>query len=390
MSTTSSFTQLRDLHERESLATLLDELADQLRVARQYHELFEVLKLRLRHQLELPLLYDDSGDELGEATRDGLERGLLDACREVGTSFFLDGKPSDGWMYLRAIGNRKESAELLRQVEVTETGMDELIQVAVYEGVDTEYGFGLMLEHYGICNAITTYETVMPERSGSEQHAVAALLLNELYKDLMSNVASDREQRDGSAPEYQSLWELIDGHDELFEENAYHIDTSHLAAVTRFARTLDDPASLTKGWELSQYGQRLAEMYQQSDSPPFEDYYQSHGHIFAALIAKEATEVQAALDFFRTKAEQVDESSSMNNSREVYIDLLVRTDRGSDAIRETIRLYPDVIPRGLLSLLLEEVVRTGTYDELLDFAEQREDLLTYGTVLALRKQNSAQ
>ena len=82
MSTTSSFTQLRDLHERESLATLLDELADQLRVARQYHELFEVLKLRLRHQLELPLLYDDSGDELGEATRDGLERGLLDACRD--------------------------------------------------------------------------------------------------------------------------------------------------------------------------------------------------------------------------------------------------------------------------------------------------------------------
>ena len=80
----------------------------------------------------------------------------------------------------------------------------------------------------------------------------------------------------------------------------------------------------------------------------------------------------------------------MSNSREVYIDLLVRTDRGSDAIRETIRLYPDVIPRGLLSLLLEEVVRTGTYDELLDFAEQREDLLTYGTVLALRKQNSAQ
>lgn len=372
----------------ESLATeeFLERLADRLRDRGQFHELFEVRKMQLRQRLGLPLFYDDRGEELDEPTRTALDDGLIEACREVGEALFQQAKPAEGWMYLRASGDKDRAAELLRAVPVTEERTDELIQVAVYEGVDMGYGFQLLLEHYGICNSITTFEQLMRERSREDQQAAARLLVRSLYDDLRANVAADREQREGGPPAEKTLSELIAGHDELFEGNAYHIDTSHLAAVVRFARLLDDPDELQLGLELSEYGCHLADMFQLPDMHPFDDFYKAHVHYFGALVGA-AADVERSLEFFRAKADESTAEGGPDPSaaREVYLDLLVRLERGGQAIHEAVRLYPEGIPSEMAGMLVRVAAETGEDSDLIEYARQRQDLLTFGSLLAARK-----
>ncbi len=381
------YRQLQDLATDLPLADYLSRLADVLRGNGQYHELFEVRKMELRHRLGLPLLYDDSGSKLDRSTSEALDRGLLEACREVGTLLFGQSKATEGWMYLRAVGDLELAGGLLRQIEVTEDRIDELIQVAVYEGVDLEYGFRLLLEQYGICNAITTFEQVMQDRSPRQRELAARQLVEQLYRDLTENVAHDRAQREGRQPESQRLIDLISGHDELFEENAYHIDTSHLAAVVRFARLLDDAPGWEMGWELSEYGRRLAPLYQLPEISPFESFYPAHSHFFAALLERDPREVEQATVFFQREAERVLEPDAPDPSmaREVYIDLLIRLGQGERAVREAVRLYPERLPGDLVATLLEVASGAGATEWLLEYARDHGDLLTFGTLLALRR-----
>ena len=85
MSTTQTeFDRLEQELADTGVDGVLDQLVAQLREKKKYHELFEALKMRVRHRLGLPITYSDSGDELDEPQRNGLEEGLIDACREVG------------------------------------------------------------------------------------------------------------------------------------------------------------------------------------------------------------------------------------------------------------------------------------------------------------------
>ncbi len=82
----TEFDQLQEALERGGVDAALDQLAEYLRENKKYHELFEALKMKVRHGLGLPLTYSDAGDELDESTRTKLEDGLIDACRTVGTA----------------------------------------------------------------------------------------------------------------------------------------------------------------------------------------------------------------------------------------------------------------------------------------------------------------
>src|SRR5688500_448003 len=98
----TEFDPIPQVSNRGPLA-ILDQLMQQLRAQKKYHELFEALKMRVREQLGLPLLYGDAMDDLDETRREKLEDGLLDACREVGMLLLDEGKIREGWMYLRPV-----------------------------------------------------------------------------------------------------------------------------------------------------------------------------------------------------------------------------------------------------------------------------------------------
>src|SRR5262245_52059798 len=184
----SDFDQLQATLASSGPDAALDEAAALLRQQRKYHELFEVLKMRLRRKLGLPLLAGDVTDGLTDEQRTRLEDGLIGACREVGADLLREGQIREGWMYLRPVGDKAEVAKLLGQIETTDENFEELIDVCLHEGIDVGRGYGLVLDRFGTCNAITTYDSSVARRPRSEQAPAARLLLRRVHEDLVASV----------------------------------------------------------------------------------------------------------------------------------------------------------------------------------------------------------
>ena len=167
----SDFDQLQSALASAGADAVLAEGIALLRRDKKYHELFEVLKIRLRHKLGLPLLAGEATDGLSDEQRTKLEDGLIDACREVGAALLAEGKIREGWMYLRPVGDKAEAARLLAGIPDTDENYEELIDVCLHEGIDIGRGYGLVLDRFGTCNAITTFDSSLARRARGEQVA---------------------------------------------------------------------------------------------------------------------------------------------------------------------------------------------------------------------------
>ena len=191
MSTTSSvFEQLEETFKNQGVESTLVKLADELANAKKFHELFEARKLLLRHQLGLPLLYTGTGDDLDEEKQNELEEGLAAICREVGKQLMEAGKLREGWMYLRPVGDIDTAKSFITQAEVDDENIDELVELALREGIAPAFGFSLVLDHYGTCNSITTFDAEMSQHPLEERQAAAGQLVEHLHAELLENVKS--------------------------------------------------------------------------------------------------------------------------------------------------------------------------------------------------------
>ncbi|MFO0901794.1 MAG: hypothetical protein U0939_02270 [Pirellulales bacterium] len=379
MMSVEQFQQIESAWQAGGAAAALESLAQQLRGQKKYHELFEALKMQVRHRIGLPLLYGDNSDQLDESLRNQLEEGLIAACREVGTLLLERGRIREGWMYLRPVGDKKAAAELLAQIEPDDDNLEELIDVSLREGVDVGRGFGLVLKHYGTCNAITTFEGEVPRQSRADQQVATALIVRHLHAELLANLRTDISRQEGAAPAEKTLADLVADRPWLFQELTYHVDTTHLAAVVRFARLSEDPAILELAHDLTEYGRRLHSQFQYAGDEPFSENYPSHGLFFAALLGRNVDE---ALAYFRGKAESVDTHQIGTVAIEVYIDLLARVGRPAAAIEATIQLMPaGQQGLGIAPSLLDLAQRAGEYDRVRAHCQERDDLLGYTAAL---------
>ena len=87
----------------------------------------------------------------------------------------------------------------------------------------------------------------------------------------------------------------------LFQDNAYHIDTTHLASTVRIARVLADPADLRLALDLTEYGRRLSQQFQYQGDEPFVETYPSHALYFQALLGENVEEALAYFQATRPK-----------------------------------------------------------------------------------------
>lgn len=382
------FEQLQASMDQDGVAATLDLLADQLRSEGRYHELFAALKMRMCHDLGLPLQFADSNENLDDSVRDKLEEGLLSLCREVGLLLLGQGQIGEGWMYLRPVGDNQAVADALTKIDVDEDNIDEMIQVTLHEGVDTRRGFGLVLEQLGTCNAITTFEQVMPQRSRGEQSVAAAQLLEHLHAELTESVRADiARQSEAAPPEGESLAELVAQRDWLFADNSYHVDTTHLASVVRFSRLLEDPEHLRLALDLTEYGRRLGEQFRYAGDPPFEDLYPSHALFLRAILGER---IEEAVAYFREQAEQSDMQQQGPAAVDAYVDLLARLGRNEEAIEALIALTSSADQESSLDVnrsigfapsLLQLSGRSGDYGPLMDYCLRHNDLLGYANGL---------
>jgi len=369
-----NFTALQTTLEQQGLEAVWKQLAAQLLAEQEYSQLYELRKMQVRHKLGLPVLTNLSVDDLEEPLATQVVESYLEACREVGELYLKDGKLPEAWQYLRMSGNRQPVADALEKGEPDEEQMEAWIGIAVQERVHPRRGFEWVLKHYGTCNAVTMFEGETQQLTAAKRGETAEVLVGHLHKELYENLAGEVQREEGSAPQEKTIRELVADRDWLFSDNAYHIDTSHLSMVVRFARWVTNPHYLKLALDMTEYGRRLSSQYQYESEEPFKELYLGHAKFFAAQIGQD---VDANVAFFAEKA-KLDPGMNGSFPAEVYLCLLARLGRDKEALA----CYTELLPPGSRTLgmvpSLEELTeRSRVYGPLRNFYAEHGDRVGY-------------
>ncbi|MCG8585426.1 MAG: hypothetical protein MI757_12010 [Pirellulales bacterium] len=380
---TSDFDSIDAAMRGEGVDAALAALVERLRARKQYHQLLDARLMQSRRELDLPVVLTEL-EKLPEVTRAELEDKYLAVCDEVGWLLLDDGKVRDAWHYLRTSSDRAKVAAALKDIEPNDENVEELIDVALHEGVAPGDGFRMMLKHYGTCPAVTSLETELGQQSPESRQEIVRILVSHMHAELMENCVSHVEQEKGTRPTATTLGELLSQHPWLTSEGSYHTDTSHLAATVRFCRYLENSEenkpTLALAFDLTRYGGTLDHEYQFESESPFTDTYASHGLFYAAQLGEQAEE---AVDYFRNAAEECDVEMMGAFAVETYIVLLARLGRHEDAIRATIEMIPQgVHTTGFAPSLLELSRDADDYAQMLDACRKRADLVAFTAALA--------
>lgn len=373
MPISTEFDELSEAFSGRGTIGALDFLVEELRRQSRYHELYEALKMRARVQLGLPI--SPSIEALSEEKRTALEDSLVNACREVGGLLLKSGNIRDGWLYYRPVGERDEVAKLLKEIPVTHDNVDDMVQVLLTEGIDPCRGFDLALQFFGTCQSITLFDQEIVRHPLAVQRHAAARLVAKVHEDLLASVEADVKRQVTTVAPTSQIADWITDRDWLFENNAYHIDTTHLAAVVRFAKVLTDPESLALALDLTAYGAKLAPQFHYASEEPFGELYSDHAVFFRTLLG---LDVEQGLAHFREKAKSLDVNEYGAAPVEVYVDLLSRTGRPREALLAAVELFPtNARSVGLAPTLLDLAKAGGDFEPLLSFCRSRSDLLGY-------------
>ena len=369
------FEELTSEISRGGVEAALTRLSERLCEEQKYHDLFDARLMKAHYRLGLPIILTASLDDLPEPQRSQVENAYLEACREVGAMLLEKGRVREAWMYLRPVGDKPAVAAALRRIELTDENTQEIIDVALHEGVSPRYGFELVLKQYGTCNAITMFDSVMHGQPRPQREDVARLMVRHLHGELIRNLRAEVAKQEGAQPAEQTIRELVSDRDWLFDADNYHIDTSHLHAVVRFARQTTDEESLRLATDLTEYGRRLSRQYQYPGEEPFVDSHPTHALFFRAQLGEQ---VEEALAYFRERAEALPVAQHGPLPLETYVTLLARLGRHREALDALARLAPPGSQLSGFAPTMLELARTaGAFDRLMEICQERGDLLGF-------------
>jgi hypothetical protein len=344
---------------------VIDLVIAQAREQKNYRELFAARLMQVRQRLGLPLIETEpvSGPEY--------EKALREAARETGELFLADGDIVSAWPYFRAIDEPSAVAAAIESVDGGEN-LDRVIEIAFQEAVNTRKGFELILQHHGICRAITWFGSI---RDFSSRQECLRLLVRALYQELARALQETIASSEGARPATDNVAELISGRAWLFEGGSYYVDSTHVTSVLQSAPELEDAQTLRMAVEIADYGRLLAPMYHFRGDPPFEDPYADHAVYLRALLGEE---VDAAIAHFRQKATDQAAAGGDPAPAEVLIVLLVRLGRHAEAVRTSLEFFPgsQAAPASCPSVL-QLCQMAGDYETLLSLARERDDRLSF-------------
>jgi hypothetical protein len=372
------FNAIRATLQSAGPESALRQLIERLDGAGEYRPLLDALLLKARHDLGLPAIQVGSLSDLAEPVRSRYEERYVEAIRLVGSRFLDAGEIPTAWAYFRAIGEPEAVAAALDGFQAGDDPerLAQVIDVAFHQGANLRRGFELILEHYGTCSAITALEQA-PFTDAETQRGCIEHLIRHLHGQLAANLRADLRQRGTAvAPDSTSITQLVTAHPELFADEAYHTDVSHLAACVRYSIMVNDPSVLALAADLAEYGRRLSPRLQFEGAPPFEHTFEDHLKFLRALLRQDA---DAAVAQFRAKAEEStgnDVESSVPS--QVLVNLLVRLGRLDDAIDEASRRLAG-FPDAALSCpgVAELCLRAGRMDRLEAIAQAHGNLVQF-------------
>jgi hypothetical protein len=375
------FSDLLALHEQGRTEAALDRLIEQLRAERRWHKLFDARLLKRKWELGLPLSRPSSLQDVPQAQRKLVEETYIEAAREAGLAWLAEGDIPAAWMYLSVIRDPAPIRDAIDALPVPTHGDDaaeQVVRIALFEGVHPTKGVQMMLKLHGTCSTITALDQALGNLPQPERRACATVMVRELYRDLRESVERDVRQKLAVIPPDLSLRELITGRDWLFEKGNYHIDVSHLNSVVRFARSIESPEDLELALELAEYGGRLDPQLQYGGDPPFDDFYPAHIQFFRALLGRDRSD---ALGYFREKLAAEPDERDQPLLAYVLVDLLVRCGERDEAVDVAARHLTNLSEDVLLSFF-DLCAESGRFGTLRDAMQAKDDPVGFAAALA--------
>lgn len=366
---------------------LLDAVERTLIELQDYHRLFDAKLMRVRHGLGLPITQPTSLKDIPEEHEAAFREAYTNAAREVGQRFLEAGQLADAWAYFRTIHETQPVREAIakRVAEMpAEPGpqLDEILNLALYEGAHMVEGLKLLLKTHGTCNTVTAMGQLLAQMSPDERRQAAAIMVRNIYSDLQHNVRRDLERREPVLNQEMSLGEMIRGREFLFADAAYHVDVSHLHSIVSFARHLhrSDP-ELVLAIELSQYGSQLAEHLRYPGDVPFDDYYVANQNFLNAVAG---IDVDESLKYFIRRLDQEPDHADKRMIAFVLVDLGQRVERVNMALEAAAPFVSKLEdPSGFSFTAF--CVSAGRLDILEAAARDNDDVLALATALLSRK-----
>ena len=294
--------QMQSLLEDQGPALAVDQLIKNAKEKSRPRPLLDALLLKAR--LDLGLSPTGVVSELLPADlKIKYEDRYAEPLRSVGQMLLDRGDIPAAWPYFRVIGEKEPvrlAIENFDPGQADEHALGAVIDIAFQQQVHPIKGFSWVLDRYGICSAISSFEAIPGDEKIRAE--AAGLLTNALYNQLQYSLASEIERRDGQRPhETATVSEMIAGKDWIYDDDAYAIDVSHLSSVVRLSPLLQDQPSIKLAVQLAQYGSGLSDRFRYDGLPPFEDIYADHAIYLNALIGKD---VETAVKHFQSKVQK--------------------------------------------------------------------------------------
>jgi hypothetical protein len=376
--------QLQQTLAARGAPAAIEQLCATLRERKDYANLFYALLLKKRHELGISPIPTEPAQSLPADKHAPYEDGIREAGREVGQLYLQAGDIPHAWMYFRMLGEPAPVAQALEHHQLGE-GEDsqQVIEIAFHQGVLPRKGFDWILSRYGICNAITTVSGQDFSSAPDMREYCIQRLVQALHAELLERLKADVERLEGKAPATNSIRELMAGRDELFADEFYHIDVSHLGSVTQMSLNLPRCDELRLARELCLYGERLAPRFQYSSEPPFDNQYRDYG-VYLSILAGE--NVEEGLAHFRAKVENADPAETGTFPAEVLVNLLLRLKRPAEALAVARRHLMGATGQPLSCPGVAELCqRAGDYAALAEVAREQGDPVHYLAGLLARQ-----
>jgi hypothetical protein len=371
----TAFDRLRHILADRGPAAAADALVEEMRAADDLNGLFYALLLKKRAELGVSPFPTGPSADLPPETHAPYEDAIRDAGRLVGKLFLDRGEFPKAWSFFRMLGEPEPVREALQNYDPpADADIYPIVEIAWQNGVLPKKGFDLILARHGVCSAITMAgSSDMSGNPDLRDHCVGKLA-RALHDQLTERLRTDLETRGTPPAAGDTVSQMVAKHPEVFADDAYHIDTSHLSSVVQMALYLAPGPELDLARELCEYGRHLAPHLQGSGDAPFDEMYVDY---LAFLDVVAGKDVDAGLERFRAKAAREAEEGS-THAAQVYVNLLLRADRTAEALAaaQTFLMAEDDA-RLVCPGVAELAKRVGDYDALAAAAKARADAVGY-------------
>ena len=354
----------------------VDALITELRAAEDFNSLFYALLMKKRIELGVSPFPTGPSADLPAHTHEPYEQAIRDAGRHVGGIFLERGELPKAWNFFRMLGEPEPIREALEKFQPQpDTDIYPLIEIAWQGGVLPKKGFDLILDRHGVCSAITTVSSSDLNTNPDLRDYCIGRLVHAIHEQLTERLRGDLEGRGHTVPPGASIKRMAEGHPELFGDDSYHIDTSHLSSVCQMSMYLPAGPENDLARDLCEYGRRLSPNIRGGGGDaPFEDAYED---FLPFLNVVAGVEVEPGLARFKAKAER-EAAEGASYAAQVYINLLIRVNKIREALEAAKAMLANEDDRNLICPSVTELAkRLNDFDAMAEAAKARNDAVGF-------------